>query len=208
MLLDQLTANCLAAKPCPARPRTGYRLFEVRKAGYRSEIVRTQETLSDVRIILQKLDAIFLLCPFGNGAVGVNSTAEHVGLEGWGAMFQFAAVPGITASKQGQDVDFGSRFYYLETKADRKGIAHGSGPSWSFGQPLNSDVWSSVKYSEMTFQIGAFMIIDARGELPDRTRWRTLGKFGETASYRNVDEDTAQVLDQFLDGACLNLARP
>jgi len=31
MLLDQLTANWLAAKPCPARPRTGYRLFDQRE---------------------------------------------------------------------------------------------------------------------------------------------------------------------------------
>ena len=38
-------------------------LIAIRKAGYRSEIVRTQETLSDLRIILQKLDAIFLICP-------------------------------------------------------------------------------------------------------------------------------------------------
>jgi hypothetical protein len=174
-------------------------LIVIRKAGYRSEIVRTKEAVSDVQIILQKLDAIFLLC---------TNSAQREGLQGWGAMFRFVKVPGVIASNQGQDIDYGSIVYYVNTKQGPKGINHGSGPLWSFGQPLDSDVWPSVKYSETTFQIGAFTIIDSRGELPDGTRWRNLGKFGETASYRNADEDSAKVLDQFLDGACLNFARP
>ena len=31
-------------------------------------------------------------------------------------------------------------------------------------------------------------------------RWRSLGKFGESASYSDVDEATAKILDNFLEG--------
>ena len=46
-------------------------------------------------------------------------------------------------------------------------------------------------------------IIDARGQSPGGKRWRQLGKFAESASYSDVDEATAKILDRFLDGACL-----
>jgi hypothetical protein len=60
-----------------------------------------------------------------------------------------------------------------------------------------------VKYEEVTYDVGGLMIIDARGQLQDGNRWRSLVKFGESASYSNIDEATAKILDQFLDGACL-----
>jgi hypothetical protein len=45
--------------------------------------------------------------------------------------------------------------------------------------------------------------LDSKGEWADGTRWRTIGKFGETASYSKVDKETAKILDQFMDGACI-----
>lgn len=77
---------------------------------------------------------------------------------------------------------------------------------WSFGTPPDLDVWRSVAYQEATFEVGVVTIIDARGQLPNGSRWRNLGKFGESASYSDVDEATAKLLDQFLDGACLKSA--
>ena len=170
----------------------------IRKTGYRSEVVRTKEA-SDVQIRLQKSNAIFHVCTNGG---------QYQRLEGWGASFQFSKVPGIKASRQGQDIDYGIRSYYIDTKQGPKGIRHGSGPLWSSGEPLDSDVWRSSNYEETTYEIGVYTIIDARGQFPDGTRWRNLGKLGESASYGNVDEETAKILDRFLDGACLKPGTP
>jgi hypothetical protein len=83
---------------------------------------------------------------------------------------------------------------------------HGSGPLWSFGLPFDQDFWRSVKYEEVRYEIGGLTIIDARGEFPNGRRWRSLGKFGESASYSDVDQETAKILDKLLDGACLKAA--
>ncbi len=69
--------------------------------------------------------------------------------------------------------------------------------------PSDVDVWQSVGYNETTFEDGKISIVDARGRLPNRNLWRFLGKFGESADYSNVDEATAKILDQVLDGACV-----
>jgi hypothetical protein len=166
----------------------------VRKAGYRSEVIRTMDA-TQVRVTLRKLDrAVFPAC----SAVG-----RYEGIDGWEASFQFQNTPGIIASPQVRDADYGARDYYVDTENGRGGIRHGSGALWSFGVPLDEDVWQSVAYEEIVFENGALTIIDARGQFPNGTRWRQLGKFGETASYSDVDEATAKSLDRFLDGACL-----
>lgn len=112
-------------------------------------------------------------------------------------------MPGVNVSGQGQDIDYGARGYYVDTPQGPKGIRHGSGPMWSFGTPPDRDVWRSVKYEEVVHDVGGLTIIDARGQLPNGDRWRYLGKFGESASYSDVDEATAEILDKFLDGACI-----
>jgi hypothetical protein len=171
----------------------------VRKAGFRSEMVRTQEA-AEIRVTLQKRAEPQQL-PTCSG------TGRYYGIDGWGASFYFPKTSGIKASGQGQDSDYGARSYYIETGQGRKGIGHGSGPMWSFGMPLDQHVWRSVKYEEATYDVGGLTIIDARGQLANGNRWRSLVKFGETASYSDVDEATAKILDRFLDGACLKPPR-
>ena len=174
-------------------------IFIVRKAGFRSELVRTQNA-TEVRVTLQKLSKgrAFPIC---------SSTGRYEGIEGWGASLQFSRVSGVKASRQSRDIDYGARSYYTETKQGPKGIMHGSGPLWSWGVPLDGDVWRSVAYEESAFDAGGMMIIDARGKMANGNQWRYLGKFGESASYSEVDETTARVLDQFLDGACLKSSK-
>jgi hypothetical protein len=58
------------------------------------------------------------------------------------------------------------------------------------------------------YENGGLRIIDAQGEFPNGDRWRSLGKFGESASYTGVDPTTAKILDKFLDGACLKPSQP
>jgi len=174
-------------------------ILVVRKAGFRSELVRMQDA-TESRVTLQKLNEnrLFPTC---------SNTGQYDGIDGWGAGFQFPRTSGVKASRQGRDIDYGARNYYVATKQGPKGIMHGSGPLWSFGTPSDLDVWRSVKYEEVTYDVGGLTIIDARGQLPNGSRWRNLGKFGESASYSDMDEATARILDRFLDGACLK-SRP
>jgi hypothetical protein len=165
----------------------------MRKAGFRSELVRTQGSKS-VQVILRKLEAIFPIC---------SDSGRYEGIEGgWGGSFRFSRLSGVIASPQIEDADYGARRYHVDTEG-LKGILHGSGPLWSFGTPSDLNVWRSVEYEEAVFDAEGVTIIDARGKLRDGNRWRYLGKFGESASYSDVDEATATILDQFLDGACL-----
>ena len=170
-------------------------ILVIRKIGFRSELVRTESAV-EVRATLQRLSEtrVFPTC---------SEVGRYEGIDGWGASFVFPITAGVKASIQGQDVDYGQRNYYVETKQGTKGIMHGSGPLWSFGLPFDQDVWRSVKYEEVTYEVGRLTMIDARGELPSGNRWRSLGKFGESASYSDIDQETAKILDKFLDGACL-----
>jgi hypothetical protein len=69
---------------------------------------------------------------------------------------------------------------------------------------LPHDVWRSVEYEETIYEVGdPLTILDVRGLFANGNRWRYLGRFGDSASYSDVDEATAKLLDQVLDGACL-----
>jgi hypothetical protein len=167
----------------------------IRKAGFQSALVATKDA-GDVRITLKKLteNRPFPSC---------SKKGPYQGIEGWGAAFQFQKVPGVKASSQGQDIDYGARSYYIRTPQGRKGIMHGSGGMWTFGIPIDQDVWRSVTYSEIVYDFAGLTVLDARGAFESGNRWRYLGKFSESASYSNADPATADTLDRFLDGACL-----
>lgn len=166
----------------------------IRKGGFRSELLPNRDA-TEVRITLQEQKVSrFSTC---------SSRGQYQGIEGWGASFEFPKVQNVKASQQGRDIDYGMRFYYLKTKQGAKGIGHGSGPMWSIGIPLDEDIWRSVAYEEVTYDDEGKKIIDARGKLANGSRWRYLGKFGESASYSDADESAAKILDQVLDGACL-----
>ena len=171
-------------------------LIVIRKPGFASAFLRTRDTNSGdpQRLVLKSTKRTMPIC----------SPAEKAeSLEGWGASFRFAPKPNVKVGKQGHDIDYGIRGYFVKTAKGEVGIAHGSGPMWSFGTPLDSDVWKSVTFEEVSFEVEGFRILDSKGESADGTRWRTLGKFGETASYSKVDKETAKILDQFMDGACI-----
>jgi hypothetical protein len=171
----------------------------IRKAGFQSAFLRTREA-SAVRITLQKITAgrTFQACP---------DSGDYIGIQGWDASFRFHATAEIKVGAQGQDVDYGIRIYEVNTKQGPKGITHGSGLNWSSGTPLDMEVWRSMKYEEAAYGGGPTLVIDARGQSPDGSRWRNLGRFGESASYSGVDESTAKILDKFLDAACLTASR-
>jgi len=165
----------------------------LRKPGYRSALLRTQDA-TNVRVILQSDSRRFPNCTNGG---------EYESLTRWYASFGFPRISGIEAGRQSQDIDYGMRYYRIKKPNGSEGVRHGSGPNWSSGMPSAMDVWQSVVFEETVFDAGGWSIIEARGQLADGRRWRHLGKFGETASYSHVDEATAKTLDQVMDGACL-----
>src|SRR5579871_16879 len=150
-----------------------------RKSGYQSEWVRTQGG-PEMKITLHKLSQ-------SRGLPACSTTGRYERLEGWGASFQFLKAPGVKASPQTHDIDYGDRSYYVHTKRGPKGVSHGSGPAWGIGIPLDPDVWRSVSYAEVTFQSANVTVIDARGQFANGNRWRSLGKFGESAGYSDVE---------------------
>lgn len=173
----------------------------IRKDGFRSEFMPTREAM-DVRVVLQKLrqKRAFPIC---------TDSIQYVGIGVWDRSFQFPAIHGVIVSLPVQDVDYTERSYYVKTKHGRKGIIHGGGPMWGLGIPRNEDISRSAKYyEETTYDASGIAIIDARGEFANGNRWRFLGMFGETASYSDVDEATAKLLDQVLDGACIKPVTP
>lgn len=167
----------------------------IRKAGYRSQWLRTTDSPT-VQIILQPSGLQIRACP---------RTEPCESITGWGAEFCFPRVPGVTASRQGQDIDYGIRGYVIDNS--KAGIRHGSGPLWSFGLPSDDDVWQSVEYRETVFGASPPLTIDARGRTADGKHWRNLGRPGESASYRDVDEADALLLDRVLDGVCIRNQR-
>lgn len=172
-------------------------LIVLRKPGYASAFVRTRDTASgdEQKLVLKPIKRTLPRC---------SQTGKYETVEGWGASFRFSPMPQIRVSKQGRDIDYGIRGYYVETSKGKKGISHGSGPMWSFGAPLDSDVWKSVTFEEDSFEVDGSRILDSKGQWADGTLWRTIGRFGETASYSQVDEETAKVLNRFIDGVCIS----
>jgi hypothetical protein len=174
----------------------------VRKAGFRSELVRWRNA-TEVHITLQPASGIvrFPICSDGG---------HYAGIEGWNALFRFTSIPEVKANPQGGDIDYGARTYDLDTGTGTKRITHGSGPLWGFGFPLDELVWKSVRYDEAAFSApgataAGVTILDARGQFANGNRWRYLGRFGESAVYWDADEGAAKILDRFLDGACLKI---
>jgi hypothetical protein len=121
---------------------------------------------------------------------------------GFGGIFCLSKVDGVEVSEQGNDVDYGLRFFSVQSKDEVKSILHGSGPTWDWGVPSNEDVWRSVDYSEQQSMVGSHRVLDARGRTSDGQFWRYVGRLGESASYRDVDTESAALLDKVLDGVC------
>lgn len=99
-------------------------------------------------------------------------------------------------TKKANDVDYTATWFYIETKDGPKGILSGNGPMYSWGAPSDSDVWTSVEYTEVMYQNG---MIDAAGHSSDSKYWRSRSIFGAAAQYHGVNRETAEQLDCVMD---------
>jgi hypothetical protein len=96
----------------------------IRKVGFRSALFQNRDA-TDVRITLTaSTSRSFPNC---------SDTRGFESIKGWGASIWFPKTPGVKASRQGEDFDYGIRSYVIQTKKNPKGIRHGSGALWSFG---------------------------------------------------------------------------
>jgi hypothetical protein len=117
-------------------------------------------------------------------------------------------VAGVDAWKPGTDIDYIARSFIIETPGGRKGMRHGTGPSWDWGKPPNSSVWASTEYREIAYSDGGAEIVDARGATAAGARWRYLGRSSESIWYQDLNAEEAALLDKVLDGVCfLNVKR-
>ncbi len=108
--------------------------------------------------------------------------------------------PPKVKTKKANDIDYAATWFYIETKDGPKGILSGRGPTYSWGAPSNSDVWSSIEYAEVMYESG---MIDASGYTTDGKYWRSRSIFGAAAQYYNVNREAAEQLDCVMDGATL-----
>ena len=122
----------------------------------------------------------------------------------FGSAFCLPKIHGVNVSKQGNDIDYGQRSFWITTSAGKVGVQHAAGPMWGSGLPLDEQVWSATEYTETSYRDReGLLITDARGKSIDGKRWRDLGHAFESASYRGVSEQQAVLLDRVLDGACV-----
>jgi len=114
----------------------------------------------------------------------------------------FRPMKEIKATRPKTDTDHLYRHYYIASQG-KKGLAihHNTGVDW-MGGPSDEDVWRSSYFEEVDYPGELDSIVDARGQMPDGSRWRSLGGFGKSASYYGVTKETADLFDRFLDSAC------
>ena len=173
-----IAAAHLAIGPSPGEIRTDSKgrfravtaatAIVVRKPGYESQRVRVM------------------------GDAEVEVTLHRIGTS---PRCKLAAAPAFK-TKEANDVDYVATWYYIETKEGPRGIISGSGPLYSFGAPSDSQVWTSVEYTEVMYENG---IVDAAGQTADGKYWRSRTVLGAAAQYYNEDRETAERLDCVMD---------
>ncbi len=177
------------------RVRTRAPAVVIRKLGFDGALIRTGP-VGPLRVVLHAATGSIPACH-----------DKCVGLDSPKSMFCFPAVAGVDVHGQGRMGESMSRAFLIATRDGPREILLGSGPMWSLGIPYTGDVWESTEYSEKSFAIGDSEIIDARGKTLDGKMWRYIGRFGESASYYEVDPRDAVLADRFLDGACIGGAK-
>ena len=171
--------------------RTRAPAIVVRKLGFDGQLIRT-DTTGPMRIVLHRAAASLPACK-----------AACLGLSSPYSRLCFPSIPGIEVSEQAGVGNSVSREFLVPTRDGPREILLGGGPAWSLGVPFTSDIWESAEYSEKSYTFDGSQIIDARGKTSAGKLWRYLGRFGESASYYEVDKRDAALPDRFMDGVCI-----
>jgi hypothetical protein len=172
---------------------TGAPAIVVRKLGFNGQRIRLDSSAS-FKIVLSPATKTMPTCKLKCEALSSSGSAICL-----------PRAPGIQVSEQGTYDETVTQMFRLQTRDGQRELLHGSGPMWSLGVPFTGDVWESIEYQESAYLVGTgdSDVVDARGKTPDGKLWRYLGRFGESASYYEVDDAGAALLDRVLDGACI-----
>lgn len=168
--------------------------FVLGRPGYESIRLATEDA-ADYRVVLHKLP--------GGEQFRVCTEVELSALvPGWKGVFQIPKSVSAKASAEKLDVDYYARA--VSAKSGRKLIwaEQGRGPMWGGADPEDADVWKAARIREVTYKLGDSAIIDAKEWMPDGKCQRSLGLFGESILYYDLDCKSVQQLDDLLDHAC------
>ncbi len=134
-----------------------------RKQGFQSKYMRVEES-RNLSIVLTGPAPLMKEC----GAWGRCLT-----LKGFRSSLCLPKVRGVQSGKQGNDIDYGQRWFWFETKRGKAGLQHAAGPMWGPGVPSDQQVWWSSDYREISYRDReGFSVIDARGTSPDGKLWQ------------------------------------
>ena len=165
--------------------------FVVRKPGYQSVYVDVSKYAQALHIVLKATQETL---PFCSDPPPCLASGER---------FCFPKIVGVRSGKTAHDIDYIEETYTPQGFRSKTYLGHGVGPLWSLGVPDDRDVWSSVDYSERTYQVENLTVTDARGKTAGGRMWRYLGIFGESAAYYDADQASATLFDRMLDGVCV-----
>jgi hypothetical protein len=168
--------------------------FVLSRPGYESVRLATKDT-AVYRAALHKLP--------GGEQLRVCTDAElSARAPGWNGVFQIPQGKETKATTEKFDVDFFSRVISAGSGSKRLWVEQGRGVMW-FGLFEDSDVWKATRYRGVTYKLGDLQIIDAKVWLPNGQCLRSVGFFGESIVYYNLNCDAAQPLDDLIDQACV-----
>jgi len=164
-------------------------LVRFSRNGYDPLTVLTEKT--DVRIILKENEQAQWKTP-ACGSV----KARHLFDAGGPLAF---IVPKRTKIRRVHDIDY----VEVSIKCEDSILSIGSGPHWSPGFPSPMLLERSKTVVERDI-VGPweFPVAEYRGELDNGTKWRFIGMFGQTASYRDVPPAVAECFDSVMDTLC------
>jgi hypothetical protein len=87
----------------------------------------------------------------------------------FGSAFCLPKIHGVNVGKQGNDIDYGQRSFWIGTSAGKIAVQHAAGPMWGSGLPLDEQVWSATEYTETSYRDReGLSITDARGKRQER----------------------------------------
>jgi hypothetical protein len=168
--------------------------FVAQQPGFQSTYVKTRE-LTGLRVVLRKSPRGLLFPVCSNAAMAGRAP-------GWGGALQVSRAQVIRAGREITDVDYTARSVRVRSAFGKLSVIQGRGLMWGGDGPDDLSVWRSVRYEEITYDLNGRIVTDARGWLADGTCWRSVGTFGESLSYRDVECGRTRPLDDLIDGAC------
>lgn len=80
---------------------------------------------------------------------------------------------------------------------------NGYGGQYAHSYPSDDLILTATELTIQTWRSGKEEGVDLRGRASDGTRWRYFAVFGEEVQYSGVSDEEANMLDNIIDGACV-----